>query len=158
MLPKRLERLPSHDIGGGLVVHEARGFRARLLGLAFLPAPPAGHALLIPRCASVHTFGMRFPIDVAFVDAELEVVAVEEAVPPRRLAAVAGAHAVLETPAHAAAYFSARLRRIASSSSASARSFVRADARFIAIRSSIEATRTSYSPRSNRSARRRNTL
>ena len=27
-------------------------------------------AFVIPRCSWVHTFGMRFPIDVAFVDAD----------------------------------------------------------------------------------------
>lgn len=39
----------------------------RLRGLALLPGLPAGRALLIPRCRSVHTVGMRFAIDVAFI-------------------------------------------------------------------------------------------
>lgn len=38
----------------------------RMLGLALLDRPPEG-GVLIPRCTSVHTVGMRFPIDVAFV-------------------------------------------------------------------------------------------
>ncbi len=33
-------------------------------------------ALLLPRCRSVHTLGMRFAIDVAFLDRSGEVVAV----------------------------------------------------------------------------------
>ena len=33
-------------------------------------------ALLIPHCRSVHTLGMRFPIDVAFLDRRGKVVAV----------------------------------------------------------------------------------
>jgi uncharacterized protein len=97
MLPRRLRRLPSHDIGGGLVVLEARGFRARLLGLALLRRLPAGHALLIPRCSSIHTFGMRFPIDVTFVGADGERLRTVAAVPPRRILRCPGAVDVLET-------------------------------------------------------------
>ena len=41
---------------------------SRLLGLALLRREHAGAGLLIPRCRSVHTFGMRFPIDVLFLD------------------------------------------------------------------------------------------
>jgi uncharacterized protein len=66
----------------------------RLLGLAGAPALPAARGLLIPRCASVHTIGMRFPLDVAFVSWPLghacEVAAVFEAVPPRRFVCVRG--------------------------------------------------------------------
>ena len=51
----------------------ATGFRSRLLGLALLGRERAGPGLLIPRCRSVHTFGMRFPIDVAFCDHDLRV-------------------------------------------------------------------------------------
>jgi uncharacterized membrane protein (UPF0127 family) len=85
----------------GLVVHEAASLRSRLLGLALLPrgALPPGHALLIPRCRSMHTFGMRFPIDVAFLDAHGRALRVEKAVPRRRVLSCRGAHAVLETPA-----------------------------------------------------------
>jgi uncharacterized membrane protein (UPF0127 family) len=67
----------------------AEGFFARLAGLALLPGLPPGRALLLPRCGSVHTAGMRFAIDVAFVSwppAPLcQVVAIQEAVPPWRL-------------------------------------------------------------------------
>ena len=49
------------------MIHEAQTFASRLLGpLALLRDLPSGHALLIPDCLSVHTLGMRFPIDVAF--------------------------------------------------------------------------------------------
>jgi uncharacterized membrane protein (UPF0127 family) len=95
MLPRRLRRLPSHDIGGGLTVLEARGFRARLLGLAFVRKLPVGHALLIPRCSSIHTFGMRFRIDLVFLSAD-EVLRVDRDVPPGRIRRCAGARAVLE--------------------------------------------------------------
>ena len=40
-------------------------------------------ALLIPRCNSVHTFFMRFPIDVAFLDRNLVVLDVVRMAPWR---------------------------------------------------------------------------
>ena len=46
----------------------AESHAARLLGLAGLERLPAGRALLIPACRAVHTWGMRFALDVAFVE------------------------------------------------------------------------------------------
>jgi hypothetical protein len=97
MVPRRLQRLPTRILDDGLIVHEAVSLRSRLLGLALLRAPPpAGHALLIPHCRSVHTFGMRFPIDVAFLDERGRVLRVERCVRRRRLLWCPGAVAVLE--------------------------------------------------------------
>jgi uncharacterized protein len=48
-------------------------FGARLRGL--LGRDGCDGALLIRRARSVHTFGMRFPIDVAFCDGEFRVLA-----------------------------------------------------------------------------------
>jgi len=42
-------------------------------------------ALLLPHTRSVHTLGMRFPIDVAFCDAEQQVVDVVCGMPRQRL-------------------------------------------------------------------------
>jgi uncharacterized membrane protein (UPF0127 family) len=69
---------------------------ARLLGLALLDRSEAGEGLLIPRCRSVHTFGMRFPIDLVFLDANLRPVSWHPAVPRRRIAIERRAAAVLE--------------------------------------------------------------
>jgi uncharacterized membrane protein (UPF0127 family) len=66
----------------------AERVRHRLLGLAGLRKAPPGAGLLIPGCRSVHTFGMRFPIDVLFVTVEsrsLRVHDVRRAVPPCRV-------------------------------------------------------------------------
>jgi uncharacterized protein len=66
----------------------AEGPWDRLVGLAGLPAMPAGAALLIPRCRSVHTFGMRFALDVLFVTIEGRSLIVHDArygVPARRV-------------------------------------------------------------------------
>jgi hypothetical protein len=70
-----------------------------LLGLAFRRTPAQGCALLIPRCRSVHTLGMRFPIDVAFLDAEGRALRLERGVPAWRVMHCRGAVAVLEAPA-----------------------------------------------------------
>jgi uncharacterized membrane protein (UPF0127 family) len=84
---------------GGLEIEVARSFRRRLLGLALRRRPPPGRALLIPRCRSVHTFGMRFAIDVAFLDGEGRVLRAVPAVPPWRVVSCSGAAGVLEAPA-----------------------------------------------------------
>jgi uncharacterized membrane protein (UPF0127 family) len=73
----------------------ARSLRARLFGLAFRPAGPA---LLIPRCRSVHTFGMRFPLDLVWLDRAGRVLRVDEGVPPNRVRSRLDAAAVLEVP------------------------------------------------------------
>jgi uncharacterized membrane protein (UPF0127 family) len=97
MIAPRLRRLPRARAWG----HEvpvAEGFRSRLLGLAGLPYEQAGLGLLIPRCAGVHTFGMRFALDLVFLDADDRALALFVRVPPRRLLWHRGAAAVLEIP------------------------------------------------------------
>jgi uncharacterized protein len=76
----------------------AKDFRTRLRGLAWRDRSEAGAGLLIPRCASVHTFGMRFPLDFFFLDREMCVIYVKRQVPPRRAVWCRGAAAVLEIP------------------------------------------------------------
>jgi uncharacterized protein len=80
-----------------LETHVARGFRQRLIGLAWARSPRAD-ALLLPHCRSVHTFGMRFPLDLVFLDFELREVSLRRAVPPGRVAFERRAEAVLELP------------------------------------------------------------
>jgi uncharacterized membrane protein (UPF0127 family) len=99
MSPARLRRLPRRRLGEAGALYTASTFRARLLGLALLRAIAPGTALLIPRCRSVHTFGMRFRLDVAFLDASGHPLRVEHSVPPRRLVSCRGAAAVLEARA-----------------------------------------------------------
>ena len=96
MVPRRLHKLPEHTGLGGMRVFTACSFGARLLGLALLDDLPSGCALLIPACASVHTFGMRFPLDIAFLDPSGRVVRIERDVPRGRLVRCRGAAAVME--------------------------------------------------------------
>lgn len=77
----------------------AESFRSRLLGLAWRPRSQAGPGLLIPRCAGVHTFGMRLALDIYFLDSAGRVLTLHRRVPPRRVLWCRGAAAVLEIPA-----------------------------------------------------------
>jgi uncharacterized membrane protein (UPF0127 family) len=91
----------------GREVPVARGYRARLLGLAGLRQEQAGAGLLLPRCASVHTFGMRFRLDLVFLDSRGQPLAVLLDVRPCRLARHRGAAAVLEIPSPQGGEFAA---------------------------------------------------
>jgi uncharacterized membrane protein (UPF0127 family) len=82
----------------GFDVPVAETHRARLLGLAFLDREEAGEGLLIPDCRSVHTFGMRFALDVVFLDRESRVIQLRRAVPPWRFIRCPEAASVLELP------------------------------------------------------------
>jgi uncharacterized membrane protein (UPF0127 family) len=97
-LARRLRRLPTVEAAGA-AVPLASGPVIRLLGLAFLDREPAGEGLLFPGCRSVHTFGMRFPLDVVFIDRDGEIVRTERAVGPRRVLFERCAAGVLEMPA-----------------------------------------------------------
>ena len=62
-----------------------------------------GTGLWIVPCESVHTFFMKFPIDLVYLDKQRKVRKVRNAVPPWRLSACFAAHSVLELPAGTAA-------------------------------------------------------
>jgi uncharacterized protein len=70
--------------------------RARRRGLLGRQALPADTLLAIAPSNAVHTFGMRFPIDVLFVARDGRVVKRVVSMPARRLAAALRAFAVLE--------------------------------------------------------------
>lgn len=95
-LPSRFVTLPT-GWALGVAVPVATRFRARLLGLALLSAERAGPGLLLPRCRSIHTVGMRFPIEAVFLDRggrEIRRVRLR----PLRFARERRAAAVLELP------------------------------------------------------------
>ena len=78
----------------------ADSFRSRLRGL--LGRDGLDGALLIQRGRSVHTIAMRFPIDVAYCDADLRVVDVVCSMPRHRVGRPRWrARAVLEAEAGA---------------------------------------------------------
>ncbi|WP_175408379.1 DUF192 domain-containing protein [Streptomyces sp. TRM64462] len=70
--------------GGGVAALEvAASWRSRARGL--LGRDGVEGAVLLTPCSSVHTFRMRFAIDVAYLDRELTVLDVVPAMPPGRL-------------------------------------------------------------------------
>ena len=71
----------------------------RLRGLLGRPPLAAGEGLLIEPCASVHTFGMGYALDLAFIDASWRVSKLVTGLRPARLAAGLGAARTLELAA-----------------------------------------------------------
>lgn len=61
-----------------------------------------GEGLWIVPCESVHTFFMKFPIDLVYLDKKNTVRKVSHAVAPWRLSACFSAHSIIELPAGAA--------------------------------------------------------
>ena len=102
---ERLGPLPAQELPGGLRVHEARGLRARRRGLAGLEDLDADHALRSGHCRAVHTFGMRFALDLVWLAADGSVVGVDREVPPRRHRWCRRAAAVVETKGGESARF-----------------------------------------------------
>jgi len=99
MRARRLTRLPTRQLRGDVRLREARGARARLLGLAFLREIAPNDALLLPGCRSVHTFGMRFPLDVVFLDRRGRLIRAVFGVPSGRVVWCRSARAVVEARA-----------------------------------------------------------
>ena len=77
----------------------ASSFASRFRGLMGSAQLPPGTGLLLPGTSSVHTHFMRFPIDVLFVDSELRIVLIVNALRPWRFARAKGADSVLELAA-----------------------------------------------------------
>jgi len=75
--------------------------KSRRQGLLGRDSLPEGSALIIAPSQAIHTFSMRFAIDVAFVAKDGLVLKVRHAVPPGRIAVCLRAFAVIELPAGA---------------------------------------------------------
>lgn len=78
----------------------ANNFWTRFRGLMWTSELPAGEALLIVPCNSVHCFGMRYAIDVAFLSKSGEVLhMIPDMAPGKVSPIIKGARATLELPA-----------------------------------------------------------
>jgi len=101
-LPRRLRRLPPACLLASELascdVRCARDPLARLLGLAGLHALPPATGLLLPGTRSIHTCGMRFALDLVWLDGEGRVVHVDRDVRPWRVRGCREARAVVELP------------------------------------------------------------
>ncbi len=96
MAPRRLDGLDWVELAECPRAYVATSAWTRLVGLAGLRDLPEDCGLLIPWCASVHTFGMRFALDVEFLGGRGETLRLDRAVPARRVLRCRGAVAVLE--------------------------------------------------------------
>jgi uncharacterized membrane protein (UPF0127 family) len=108
-LDTRFDDLERRPLPGGLTLFVTGTRRSRMLGLARLDDLPSGHALLFERCRSIHTNGMRFALDLVWLDAHGAVVRVDRDVIPRRLRTCLRARAVVETRAGEGERFAAAL-------------------------------------------------
>jgi len=96
--------------GRVLVNGEDRGVRGnrctsfieRAIGLLGRPVLDLTEALWIAPCPSVHTLGMRYPIDVIFCDGDGRIVRIVENLQPDRVASAKGARHTCEMLAGAA--------------------------------------------------------
>lgn len=71
----------------------------RAIGLLGRSGIDSGEGLILVPCRSIHTFFMRFPIDVVFMDKEFRVLLLEENMQPFRVSPyLPGAYCVLEIP------------------------------------------------------------
>jgi uncharacterized protein len=108
-LDPRLATLERRMLPGDLILLVAGDRRTRRRGLARLDSLPAGHGLLFERCRSVHTLGMRFALDLLWLDGDGAVVRHDRAVAPRRLRTCRHARAVVEINAGDGERFAAAL-------------------------------------------------
>jgi len=77
----------------------ADSFFPSLLGLMGRASLEAGHGLWIVPCQSVHTFWMRFSIDIVFLDENRKVIYLVESLRPFRISKhVSKARSVIELP------------------------------------------------------------
>ena len=77
--------------------------RKRRTGLLKQQSLPRSEGLWIAPCEAVHSIGMKFAIDVLFLDRHKKVLKIRQDMAPGRLALCLRAHGVLEVAAGAAA-------------------------------------------------------
>ena len=68
----------------------------RMRGLLGTSSLEPEEALLIRPCSSVHTIGMKYSIDLAFLDRDWTIIKIVRNLKPWRMAACPAAHMVLE--------------------------------------------------------------
>lgn len=88
--------------GGAFLARDAElagDSRARTRGLLGREGLGAGRALVIAPCQGIHTFGMRFPLDIVGVGRDGRVVKVRTGVPRSRVVLALKAFAIVELAA-----------------------------------------------------------
>ncbi len=88
--------LPKKLSAGRLRLLAVTTWQGRMRGLLGRAPPGPRTGILLQPCASVHTFGMRYAIDVAFIGRDGRVMALRQAMAPWRVALCLRAVAVVE--------------------------------------------------------------
>lgn len=88
--------MSGHNEGTWLRFRALRTWWQKLRGL--LGTSPAARPVVLCGCSSIHTVGMRYPLDVALVSGKGTVLACERGVPAGRVVSAAGAWYAFERP------------------------------------------------------------
>jgi uncharacterized protein len=80
-------------------VKVATGVVGRARGLLFKPPLDSGYGMYFFRCNSIHTWFMRYPIDVVYLDEENCIVKIVSCLKPWRFSGSLRASSVIEVPA-----------------------------------------------------------
>ncbi len=83
-------------------LHICRTAQERMRGLLGRDAIGDAEGMWFPRCRLIHTFGMRFPIDLVYLNRSHKVRKVVEGLRPRRLSTCPLAQSVIELKSGAA--------------------------------------------------------
>ena len=105
----RLDGMQAQELPGGLELAIAKSHLERGKGLMRMDPLPARRAMKILKCSSVHTFWMRFSLDLIWLDSDDRVLRVDRDVAPRRAKYCKGAKSVVECNAGEGEAFSAAL-------------------------------------------------
>ena len=88
---------------GAVIAQQAKltvSFGQRMKGLLGQDSLVANEALILKPCSSIHTFFMRFAIDVLFLDKNMRIVRLIQNMPPNRLSPIVWASKMaIELPA-----------------------------------------------------------
>ncbi|MFH1519210.1 MAG: DUF192 domain-containing protein [Candidatus Omnitrophota bacterium] len=76
----------------------ADNFFLRLKGLMFRKAINSEEALIFYQAASIHTFFMRFSLDLVFLDKKMQVIKIYRTLPPGRVVFCSSAYLAIELP------------------------------------------------------------
>ncbi|MCF7888001.1 MAG: DUF192 domain-containing protein [Candidatus Omnitrophica bacterium] len=86
------------DVGIVSSAEVASGFFQRLFGLIFRNNIKDDQALIFYQAPSIHTFFMRFPIDIIFLDREMKVKRIVNSLSPWRVVFCKDAYVTIELP------------------------------------------------------------
>lgn len=95
---KKYVTLVNSESGQEYRVRLCKSFLVRLKGYMFQKEPSEA-ALLLDPCDSIHMFGMKFPLDVLFLNKKYQIIKRIDNLQPRKVVLpVRGAKIVIEAP------------------------------------------------------------